>query len=320
MRALLVDLSASVTRSRPSAAIDLVGQLEVQARAAASAGEDVLLVTFAAGATRRFGPGSSDVFLEALRGEGAGWLAPPEEDLASDVAAAAALARSVVTAERRPPGRVVLLGDARWTGADPESQLLSPAMGAFEWVEPEPATVGDVELVRLRAPARIEPGVPARVDVDLRAAAGPPVALRLSWRLFARSTETLTRGTNREELVGEGRLELDGAALFGSDGARPRCPRHGAADAARLGEGSARRGRGHGTEGGDAFPENDRGSASWRIGDPSGAGGRRFGCDRGRRPSRGALRRACLRGDRVRPGEPTGWSVPSTARRSRTSS
>lgn len=269
VRALLVDLSASVTRSRPSAAIDLVGQLEVQARAAASAGEDVLLVTFAAGATRRFGPGSSDVFLEALRGEGAGWLAPPEEDLASDVAAAAALARSVVTAERRPPGRVVLLGDARWTGADPESQLLSPAMGAFEWVEPEPATVGDVELVRLRAPARIEPGVPARVDVDLRAAAGPPVALRLSWRLFARSTETLTRGTNREELVGEGQLTLDSDDSFTPGGGGAHLVATTPLILPALGPGSARlEVELAGEEGGDAFPENDRGSASWQIGDP----------------------------------------------------
>ncbi|MEE2939188.1 MAG: vWA domain-containing protein, partial [Planctomycetota bacterium] len=151
VRALLVDLSASITRSRPAAAIDLVGQLEAQALAATRAGEEVLLITFATGATRRFGPGSAEGFLEALRGEGAGWLAPPDADLASDVAAAAGLARSVITAERRPPGRVVLMGDGRWTGADPGPLLLSPAMGAFEWVEPRPATVGDVELLRLRA-------------------------------------------------------------------------------------------------------------------------------------------------------------------------
>lgn len=269
VRALLVDLSASVTRSRPAAAIDLVGQLEAQALAATRAGEDVLLITFATGATRRFGPGSAEDFLEALRGEGAGWLASPDGDLASEVAAAAALARSVITAERRPTGRVVLMGDGRWTGADPGPLLLSPAMGAFEWVEPRPATVSDVELVRLRAPARTEPGVSATVDVDLRAAAGPPVALQLGWRLFATSTETLTRGTNREELVGEGRLELDGAALFGSDGAGRGVLATVPLTLPALGEGSARvEVEVTGQEGGDAFPENDRGSASWRIGDP----------------------------------------------------
>ncbi|MEE2941568.1 MAG: vWA domain-containing protein [Planctomycetota bacterium] len=269
VRALLADLSASVTRSRPAAAIDLVGQLEDQARAAARAGEQVLLITFATGATRRFGPGSAEAFLQALRSEGAGWLAPPDADLASDVAAAAALARSVVTAERRRPGRVVLLGDGRWTGADPGPLLLSPAMGALEWVEPGPATVGDVELVRLRAPARAEPGVPARVDVDLRVAEGPSVALELSWRLLATSTETLTRGTNREELVGEGRLDVDSAALFGAGGDDGSVLATVPLTLPALGEGSARVEVAlSGPEGGDAFPENDRGSASWQVGDP----------------------------------------------------
>ncbi|MEE2941489.1 MAG: VWA domain-containing protein, partial [Planctomycetota bacterium] len=77
------------------------------------------------------------------------------------------------------------------------------------------------------------------------------------------------RGTNREELVGEGLLELDAAALFGPDGGGGGLVATVPLTLPALGEGSARvEVQVAGQEGGDAFPENDRGAASWPVGDP----------------------------------------------------
>lgn len=269
IRTVLVDLSASVTRTRPGVEIDLVRHLQREASLADAAGEEILVVTFAGEARRVFGPAKVDVFREALRRDGAAWLEAPRNDLASSLADAARLAARVVGEAGRPPGTTVLVSDGSWTGPDPAPALLAPELGAVQWVGHAAPRHPDVALIRLRVPERVEPGAAARVDVDLARWGPSPGDLELAWRLSGTSTGTFSRGTNRPQVLGEGAVPLGTELSWrgAPDGALTATV---PLDMPSMEQGSARlEVRVARVDGGlDAFPENDRAAAEWTVGDP----------------------------------------------------
>lgn len=181
VRALLVDASASVRRTRPAWVRRLRAELAAEARAAAAAGEEVLVVSFAEGAARDLGPGPPGELLDRLGGaatEPYGPRAPDGRELGSELLAAARVADGLVRAPDRPPGRVVIWTDGTCTGPDPAPLLAAwlAAGVALERRSPGPAALPDARLEELAVPRRLEEGAPlaARVRYAVEPGSGPP--------------------------------------------------------------------------------------------------------------------------------------------------
>ncbi len=212
---LVVDVSPSMLEPRPGIRRWLLRKVEAVANEARTAGHELALVTFAERATRRFEPGPADEFFAAFRAGGAEWFrggpmgpagtetssTSDDEEPGSDLSGAILVALNLHRMGLRARGQTVLIGDGTFTGDDPSELFSEPRLGALRWVEPEPGTKPDLEVVRVRAPQAIEPGVPIRCQVDLRLAHGralPPSAqVRLDWTLRVTSVAALERGRNR---------------------------------------------------------------------------------------------------------------------------
>jgi hypothetical protein len=144
----LVDVSASVVRTRPGWRDAVEAWLRAERERAAASDHDSLAVAYA-----------RDVAVV----DGGALEAVARDGLASDLAAAL----DAVEALRggRAIARVALWGDREWTGRDPSRALAELASdGArIEWAEPPVPTLSDAALVELRAPPRVEPGAPLSV-------------------------------------------------------------------------------------------------------------------------------------------------------------
>lgn len=270
VRALVVDASAGTVRRRPGYAAWLRERLLEEARSAEAAGEQVWLARFADGATRLLGPVTPEELAGRLEGRDPRpleLLAPPSEELASDLAGALALARRAVGGDR-PPGEVVLLGLDRWTGADPapERDALLAAGHRLRLVTPPPPTLPDLVLADLTLPAGAAAGEPlaARVRVRIEAGAEPLESLLGRARL-ALSLEVEDAGGRRvlertlaspAVAAGSRVLEFDARVPLGRAVAGPLAA---TARVRLLGPGPLRMG--------DPCPEDDTRSAVTRVGE-----------------------------------------------------
>lgn len=273
LRAILLDRSASVTRGRPGWPRWAVQQLAAEARDAIEVGDDVLLVTFASGVERCFGPAPGAEFLSALRGgEAASWLDHSAAgDLGSDLEGASRSALEAIASGDRPAGSVVLLGDGRTAPGSPPAALMDPRVGELRLIPPPEALLADVGVRAAHVPARVEPGarVPVRLDLFIEGGLtidGGAPAVIAEWELEFRSAlQTVASRTLR----GREEVPVPGAVLS-APGVR--------AFPARLelpplttGVGELRvnvRLKGLPAEVPDNFPENDRAAARLEVGNP----------------------------------------------------
>ncbi|MEM1449797.1 MAG: VWA domain-containing protein [Planctomycetota bacterium] len=287
VHAVLVDVSASVTRTRPGWRRGAVQTLVRAARRADEAGHEVALVTFARGVERRWGPGPAAEFIELIRdGRAASWLDAPvepgasgdaaERDLGSNLEGAARLAVEVLSSEGRAPGTITVLGDGTATGPDPSSRLLDPIVGALHLVRPEPQALTDLAAAGVFAPRVAEPGarIPVRVEV---AVTGPDLIpsergdVVLEWELRVTSAEASVasgtrRGRESADVPPGARLRgqaPDGERRFAVDVELPPLPQGSAMLDVRVLSGAA-------IDAGasDSIRENDVASTRFRIGDP----------------------------------------------------
>ncbi|MEM9383164.1 MAG: vWA domain-containing protein, partial [Planctomycetota bacterium] len=285
--AVLVDVSASVTRTRPGWRRGAVRELVRAARRAADDGHEVALVTYARGVERRWGPGPAPEFVELVRdGRASRWLEPPVEpgpdgdaearDLGTDLHGAARLAVEILSSEGRAPGRILVLGDGTATGPDPSSRLLDPTVSELRLVRSEPQALTDLAAVAVHAPRVAEPGarIPIRVEV---AVTGPdPVPSErgdvvIEWSLRVVSADASvasgTRSGQRSAAVPPA-ARLDGALRRGERRFTVQL------DLPPLPEGSAllyarvRSGAAIDFGASDPVPENDLSSVRFRVGDP----------------------------------------------------
>jgi len=246
LRVVVVDASASVVRRRPSWLPWARARIADEARDALASGEDAALIVFANGAEVRVPPGPADALLAALAGTAD--RAPLEPALradgASDLTSALEVALVLVVDPARPPGTVVLLGDATSTGRDPTGALgrLRAAGVETRCVPPPRAELGDAGIVAFTAPERVEFGAP----------------------LVARATLMLAPPLGDEVLLA---VELSGASGLRTELRTVKVPPGGGRVVAPIELGPADVGR---TEmrarvvapGGDPIPENDRASAA----------------------------------------------------------
>ena len=289
LRAVLVDGSGSVRRTRRGWARWVLGCLRSECDGAARLGEELLVVEYARDVRVVFGPGDPAAFRGRLDGR-AGVLYEPGPapvapvapvpqvalaaggfvagDGASHLARAVQVAAGPLLDPRRAPGRVLILSDGTATGTDPApalAELVARGLG-LAWVPPSPENRADLALEGLSLPDRVAAGAPLAARVDLAwlrpTSEGPGV----------RSTPALEL-----ELLGPGgphRATLEVApppgAAPGADGrlrwtARvPLPPRR--AGLHRLSARAVLVG-GEGTPRGDAVGENDRASAAVRVGE-----------------------------------------------------
>jgi hypothetical protein len=245
VRVVVVDASASVVRRRPGWLPWVRARIADEARAAGAAGEHAALIVFAADVELRAPPGPPELLLARLAGRAGAPLDPGmRADGASDLAGALDVAAGLVRDPRRPPGAVVLLGDALATGRDPALALarMHAAGVRTHLLAPPAAELGDAALVALEAPRAVEIGAPlvARATLELR----PPLPDRIVVM-----------------------VELSGSAGLKSEIATVDVPRGGGRVVARIPLGAAAPGR---TQidarlvvaGGDPLPENDRASCA----------------------------------------------------------
>lgn len=172
LRAVLVDVSASVARTRSDFPLVVHRLLREEARAADEAGEELAVVEFAAEVRVVFGPGDPQRFISRLLGlEGVAYLPGPPSgrDRRTELAGALTLVGPLLGAAGRAPGRVVIAGDGWATGDDPAPRLAALARGGahIEWRLSPPPDLDDLALEQLVLPRRIEAGAPAALFVDL---------------------------------------------------------------------------------------------------------------------------------------------------------
>jgi hypothetical protein len=237
---VLADTSASAWRTRSGYAEWLRAEVAEEAERARAGGAELALVR----------SGRAEVVYGPARPDGAAGhaLDPAAEggDLATELAAAVAAAERLL--DGRPSGRLVLLGDGTFTGADPLPSLARLAASGVELAAeraPEPDRV-DFAVAALRVPRELEIGAPLAVEVAIEARGAPSPGARTELEL-----ELAEPG--RGPRVVSQTLELQGASAV-----------------ARLELGAARAGRTevrarlrHGDPGGggDAAAENDAASA-----------------------------------------------------------
>ena len=178
----------------------------------------------AAEVRRGFGPGAPGDFLDRLDGRSGTPFEPRverDEEGASLLASGLALARSMAGAPGRRPGTIVLLGPGRYTGEDPAPVLagLQRAGLGFEERAPAPPALGDLALLELVLPPRVEAEAPlgGLARVSYRAGRYPVARAELVLHVAGPSSEKRLR-VPLELPPGGGRLELPlrlGPAGFG---------------------------------------------------------------------------------------------------------
>ena len=168
VRAVLVDVSASVVRARPDWPAWRDAELAAQAQAAAQAGEELFVACFARGFERSFGPAPAEEWSAAASRESA--LSDERSELAG---ALTALASAL---ERRALVHLTLLGDGGFDGPDPRPALDRwRASGArWEWRAPPPPSRVDLAIEELRAPRELELGAPLALAARVRSLAAAP--------------------------------------------------------------------------------------------------------------------------------------------------
>ncbi len=258
VRAVLVDASASVARA-PNWLPWARAELAREARAAAANGQELRVVSFAAGVATGFPAGAAGeagdpaLFLRALAG---GSARPFDPGLglargATRLAEALEMVLPALLDGRRPPGELVLLAPPAFTGPSPAAALARLAAGGVGLgvhAPPAPAA-GDLGLLELELAPRVEAGAPlvARARFVWHAPAGAragPAGLELELE-NATGTHALRQAVPLPPADGEFELLLEcGLAAPGRNELRARC---------RL------------TDAPDLFPENDRARALTRA-------------------------------------------------------
>ncbi len=176
LRALLVDLSASVTRARPDHERWLRRALLASTREARAAREDLLVVEFASDVRGVWGPGSAAGFEALLLGQAERTWHPDvgaSGDLASELCGTIELARAELLAAGRARGRIELFADGAASDGDARAALESLARAGVRATQhplPERATT-DLAIAALVAPRELEEGAPLSIAVDLELAA-----------------------------------------------------------------------------------------------------------------------------------------------------
>jgi len=206
VRAVLVDVSASVVRARPDWPTWRDAELNEQARAAAEAGEEFFVACFANGFARSFGPAPAEQWSAEVSSVGA--LGDERSELAG------ALTALATALEGRALVHLTLLGDGAFDGPDPRAALDRwRALGArWQWRAPPPATRVDLALEELRAPRELEVGAPLALAARIRSlAAAPTERTRLVVELEDRSgRRSVQRWIDAQRLAaGEVVLTLD---------------------------------------------------------------------------------------------------------------
>ncbi len=113
-----------------------------------------------------------------------------------------AMERALALIDPEAPGRVLVIGDGRWTGADPAA-VAARAMGrgvAIDHRLLERPTTRDVAIARVDAPPRVAPGEGYTLTAWVRA----PVAQQIAYELL-RGNTVIARGTRRVD-AGANRL------------------------------------------------------------------------------------------------------------------
>jgi hypothetical protein len=180
LRAVLVDTSLSATATRPGWRAFAVRTLAEEARAAALAGEEILVVSYADVVARRFAPGPPAELSALLAGRDGVPFQPlaggngPGAGLGTDLAGALTVAADALAAYGRPPGRLVLVGEGTSTPESPGAAGLDAALARvaahvveLRHVSLPPRTHGDLELRSLALPRAAPEGVPVALDLTL---------------------------------------------------------------------------------------------------------------------------------------------------------
>lgn len=174
----LIDVSASVRRTRPQWSAWVGGEVEAFARRADERGAHTWVAAFADGVSevrsRRTG---SELLDDLLVGAPLVAVPPGRSALATDTAATLRAIEPWITGGRG--GRLLWLSDGE-VGDDPQGAAETLARLArhgitVELVEPPPPTRADVRLARLEVPATIEEGAPLAVRLEV-ACVGPLAA------------------------------------------------------------------------------------------------------------------------------------------------
>lgn len=186
----------------------------------------------------------------------------------------ATVATAPDSAPVRPAGTLIVIGDGTSTTHDPQPAFLDDRIGTLRLVAPGPPVRHDLAVISARAPDVVEPGVPVAIDLDLAWSKGeaPVAGVVVDWVVEATSVDTIKRGLNRPSvLTGSVRFPLP-ALTAGRDSSFTLSVAGPALEtgtatmdvSARLVGGD----KGEGSVVADAFPENDRDSVTWTVGDP----------------------------------------------------
>jgi len=169
VRVVLVDASASVVRARPNWNAWRRAEVERQARLAESSDEELLVVTYAEGVVRSFGPEAASRFDAAAPAP----LTP--DDGASDLGAALSALETMLAPTRLVPARIVFLSDGEFTGVDPARQLAQQSTRgvALERIQPPPPELCDLALTQMRVPRELESGAPLAVALRIDSLQSP---------------------------------------------------------------------------------------------------------------------------------------------------
>jgi len=267
LRAVLVDVSASCTRTRSGFPLVVHRLLRDEARAAQEAGEELLIVEYAAEVRVVFGPADPAPFRARLEGRGGvPYLPGPDSgrDRRTELADALTLVRPLLVAAGRAPGRVVVVTDGWATGDDPAPPLaaLYRDGSEIEWRSLPASDLDDLALEGLVLPARIEAGARIALGVDL-------AWLRPDSSLVRPLLVLQARGGGAPDFVQELPLDVPPGTVPGEDGrlrwrARVELPPR---PAGRLEvDVRARLTSAAGQAWADPIPENDRARGGLRVG------------------------------------------------------
>ena len=206
VRAVLVDVSASVVRARPDWPAWRDAELAAQAQAAEQAREELFVACFARGFERVFGPAPADEWNAAAS------PASALSDERSELAAALTALESALAG--RALVHVTLLGDGGFDGPDPRPALdrWRAAGARWEWRAPPPPARVDLALEELRAPRELEGGAPLALAARIRSlGAAPAERARLVVELEDRAgRRSVQRWIDAQRLAaGEAVLTLD---------------------------------------------------------------------------------------------------------------
>ncbi len=217
LRALLVDLSASVTRCRPDHSAWLREALLSTGREARAAGEELLVVAYAADVETVYGPAPAAGFEDLLLGRGGPIWHPRAGaggDLASDLCAALRLARAELCSPGRAAARLELYGDGGASDGEPREELeaLARAGVSVRTIELPPRTRTDIAIAGLVAPRELESGAPLALTVELELEPGSA-----AWRTGGIELDLELEGAGRSTSTTR-TLALPSGVEAGADG------------------------------------------------------------------------------------------------------